>query len=257
MCGICGCGTNKNARHHGVLLSNPNNVNSDRLVQLEQDVFNKNDSYARQNRQYLQQHKIFTLNMISSPGSGKTSLLTATINALKDQLEISVIEGDQSSKLDADRIRETGARAIQINTGKGCHLDAHQVGHAIQELKPSDNSLLIIENVGNLVCPAPFDLGEAHKIVMLSVTEGEDKPLKYPDIFYAADLMIINKTDLLPYVDFNLEQCITYARQINSRLEVIQLSATKGDQLTEWTQWIMKQSQNDYLQNSRHLNTLI
>ncbi|MBV1897965.1 MAG: hydrogenase nickel incorporation protein HypB, partial [Cycloclasticus sp.] len=193
------------------------------------------------NRQYLQQHEIFALNIISSPGSGKTSLLTATIDALKDQLDINVIEGDQSSQLDAERIRNSGAKAIQINTGKGCHLDAHQVGHAIEDLNPADKGVLFIENVGNLVCPAPFDLGEAYKVVMLSVTEGEDKPLKYPDIFYAADLMIINKTDLLPYVDFNMDKCVEYAKQINPNLIIIELSATKGDGLSEWVQWIKAQ----------------
>ena len=181
------------------------------------------------------------MNIISSPGSGKTSLLTATIDALKDQLDIHVIEGDQSSELDAERIRNSGAKAIQINTGKGCHLDAHQVGHAIEDLNPADKGVLFIENVGNLVCPAPFDLGEAYKVVMLSVTEGEDKPLKYPDIFYAADLMIINKIDLLPYVDFNMDQCVAYAKQINPNLIIIELSATKGDGLSEWMQWIKTQ----------------
>jgi hydrogenase nickel incorporation protein HypB len=204
-------------------------------------VLGKNKRYAAKNRQYLQQHEIFALNIISSPGSGKTSLLTATIDGLKDQLDINVIEGDQSSELDAERIRSSGTKAIQINTGKGCHLDAHQVGHAIEDLNPADKGVLFIENVGNLVCPAPFDLGEAYKVVMLSVTEGEDKPLKYPDIFYAADLMIINKIDLLPYVDFNMDQCIAYAKQINPNLITIKLSATKGDGLSEWVQWIKTQ----------------
>ncbi|WP_435807224.1 hydrogenase nickel incorporation protein HypB [Shewanella psychromarinicola] len=210
-------------------------------MQLEKDVLGKNKRYAAKNRQYLQQHEIFALNIISSPGSGKTSLLTATIDGLKDQLDINVIEGDQSSELDAERIRSSGTKAIQINTGKGCHLDAHQVGHAIEDLNPADKGVLFIENVGNLVCPAPFDLGEAYKVVMLSVTEGEDKPLKYPDIFYAADLMIINKIDLLPYVDFNMDQCIAYAKQINPNLITIKLSATKGDGLSEWVQWIKTQ----------------
>jgi len=244
MCSICGCGTSEKSDHQ-------HDVNADlsehRLVKLEQDVLSKNNGYATQNRRHCHQCNIFALNIISSPGSGKTSLLTATIEALKSQVEINVIEGDQSSQLDADRIRATGANAIQINTGKGCHLDAHQVGHAIEDLNPADNSLLFIENVGNLVCPAPFDLGEAYKIVILSVTEGEDKPLKYPDMFYAADLMIINKIDLLPYVDFNMEQCIAYAKQINPKIIIIQLSATKGDHLTEWTQWIMNQKTLNFI----------
>ena len=241
MCTTCGCGSTETVNHQHTSKENATDTADLRLVQLEKDVLGKNKRYAAKNRQYLQQHEIFALNIISSPGSGKTSLLTATIDGLKDQLDINVIEGDQSSELDAERIRSSGAKAIQINTGKGCHLDAHQVGHAIEDLNPADKGVLFIENVGNLVCPAPFDLGEAYKVVMLSVTEGEDKPLKYPDIFYAADLMIINKIDLLPYVDFNMEQCIAYAKQINPNLIIIKLSATKGDGLSEWVQWIKAQ----------------
>ncbi|AFT66830.1 MAG: hydrogenase nickel incorporation protein HypB [Cycloclasticus pugetii] len=241
MCTTCGCGSTETVNHQHTSKENATDTADLRLVQLEKDVLGKNKRYAAKNRQYLQQHEIFALNIISSPGSGKTSLLTATIDALKDQLDINVIEGDQSSQLDAERIRNSGAKAIQINTGKGCHLDAHQVGHAIEDLNPADKGVLFIENVGNLVCPAPFDLGEAYKVVMLSVTEGEDKPLKYPDIFYAADLMIINKTDLLPYVDFNMDKCVEYAKQINPNLIIIELSATKGDGLSEWVQWIKAQ----------------
>ena len=241
MCTTCGCGSSETVNHQHASKVNAVDKTDLRLVQLEKDVLGKNKRYAEKNRQYLQQHEIFALNIISSPGSGKTSLLTATIDALKDQLDINVIEGDQSSQLDAERIRNSGAKAIQINTGKGCHLDAHQVGHAIEDLNPADKGVLFIENVGNLVCPAPFDLGEAYKVVMLSVTEGEDKPLKYPDIFYAADLMIINKTDLLPYVDFNMDKCVEYAKQINPNLIIIELSATKGDGLSEWVQWIKAQ----------------
>ncbi len=241
MCTTCGCGSTETVNHQHTSKENATDTADLRLVQLEKDVLGKNKRYAAKNRQYLQQHEIFALNIISSPGSGKTSLLTATIDALKDQLDINVIEGDQSSELDAERIRSSGAKAIQINTGKGCHLDAHQVGHAIEDLNPADKGVLFIENVGNLVCPAPFDLGEAYKVVMLSVTEGEDKPLKYPDIFYAADLMIINKTDLLPYVDFNMDKCVEYAKQINPNLIIIELSATKGDGLSEWVQWIKAQ----------------
>ena len=241
MCTTCGCGSTETVNHQHTSKENATDTADLRLVQLEKDVLGKNKRYAAKNRQYLRQHEIFALNIISSPGSGKTSLLTATIDALKDQLDIHVIEGDQSSELDAERIRNSGAKAIQINTGKGCHLDAHQVGHAIEDLNPADKGVLFIENVGNLVCPAPFDLGEAYKVVMLSVTEGEDKPLKYPDIFYAADLMIINKIDLLPYVDFNMDKCVEYAKQINPNLIIIELSATKGDGLSEWMQWIKTQ----------------
>lgn len=151
---------------------------------------------------------------------------------------MAVIEGDQQTTHDADRIRETGVKALQINTGKGCHLDAHMVGHALESLAPEQNSVLFIENVGNLVCPAAFDLGEAHKITILSVTEGEDKPLKYPDMFHASDLMILNKIDLLPHLDFDLDKCIDYARRVNPRIRVLQLSATTGEGMTAWRQWI-------------------
>ena len=178
------------------------------------------------------------MNLVSSPGAGKTTLLVETIKRLKDRLPIAVIEGDQQTEHDADRIRATGAAAVQINTGRVCHLDAHAIGYAVTELNVKDNSLLFIENVGNLVCPSSFDLGEAHKIVVLSVTEGDDKPVKYPDMFHAADVMIINKTDLLPYVDFDVERCIQYAKQVNPGIQVMQLSATKVDNFSEWTEWL-------------------
>jgi hydrogenase nickel incorporation protein HypB len=154
-----------------------------------------------------------------------------------------VIEGDQQTSFDADRIRATGVPAIQINTGKGCHLDAHMVGHALQQLPPLDRGLLLIENVGNLVCPAAFDLGEAHKVAILSVTEGEDKPLKYPDMFHAASLMILNKIDLLPHLRFDVEKCIEYARRVNPGIEVILLSAQSGEGMEEWMAWIRRESQ--------------
>lgn len=209
-----------------------------RMVQIEQDILSKNNQYASDNRDYFSKHGILALNLVSSPGSGKTSLLTETIALLKDQLDISVIEGDQQTTHDADRIRATGVKALQINTGKGCHLDAHQIGHALENLKPAAESILFIENVGNLVCPASFDLGEAHKVAILSVTEGEDKPLKYPDMFYAADLMILNKIDLLPYVDFDVAQCIQYAKQVNPRIKIVQLSAKSGIGMESWVQWL-------------------
>ncbi len=209
-----------------------------RMVQIEQDILGKNNQYAAANRGYFSEQGLLTLNLVSSPGSGKTSLLTETIGLLKDQLEMAVIEGDQQTTHDADRIRATGVKALQINTGKGCHLDAHQIGHAVENLKPEAKSILFIENVGNLVCPASFDLGEAHKVAILSVTEGEDKPLKYPDMFHAADLMILNKIDLLPYLDFDQEQCIQYAKQVNPRIKIIQLSAKTGAGMESWIQWI-------------------
>uniref|UniRef100_UPI003D12306E hydrogenase nickel incorporation protein HypB n=1 Tax=Sedimenticola sp. TaxID=1940285 RepID=UPI003D12306E len=186
----------------------------------------------------FQERQILALNLVSSPGSGKTTLLTRSIDDLKAELPITVIEGDQQTANDADRIRETGVPALQINTGKGCHLDAHMVGHAMESLKPDDNSLLFIENVGNLVCPAAFDLGEAHKVAILSVTEGEDKPLKYPDMFHAADLMILNKVDLLPYLDFDVAKCIEFAKRVNPDIEVLQLSAKSGEGMDAWYAWI-------------------
>ncbi|WP_317930522.1 hydrogenase nickel incorporation protein HypB [Halioxenophilus sp. WMMB6] len=209
-----------------------------RMVQIEQDILGKNNQYAAANRRWFTEHHILALNLVSSPGSGKTTLLTRTITDLAGQVAMSVIEGDQQTANDADRIRATGVNAIQINTGKGCHLDGHMVGHALENLAPEDNSYLFIENVGNLVCPSAFDLGEAHKVVILSVTEGEDKPLKYPDMFYAADLMLLNKIDLLPYLSFDVEQCIAYARQVNPKIKVLQLSATSGAGLEQWYQWL-------------------
>lgn len=223
MCTVCGCGSDA------------------RRVQVEINLLAKNNAYAAENRRYFQQHGIFALNLLSSPGSGKTTLLTRTITDLKEVFPIAVIEGDQQTSRDAERIRATGVSALQINTGKGCHLDGHMVGHAMEELQLEDNSVLFIENVGNLVCPASFDLGERFKVVILSVTEGEDKPLKYPDMFAAADVIILNKTDLLPYVEFNVEQCLAYARQVNPRIEVLQLSATTGEGMGRWYEWIERQ----------------
>jgi hydrogenase nickel incorporation protein HypB len=209
-----------------------------RMVQIEQDILSKNDQYAGDNRKHFAAHGILALNLVSSPGSGKTTLLTRTLTDLNGEIAFSVIEGDQQTANDADRIRETGVRALQINTGKGCHLDAHMVGNAMETLQPQEGSILFIENVGNLVCPAAFDLGEAHKVAILSVTEGEDKPLKYPDMFHAADLMILNKTDLLPHVDFDIARCIDYARRVNPRIKVLQVSARSGEGMEQWYAWL-------------------
>ena len=209
-----------------------------KMVQIEQDILSKNDRHARFNREFLAERGIFAVNLVSSPGSGKTTLLTETIQRLQPNTPVTVIEGDQQTTNDADRIRATGAKALQINTGKGCHLDASMVERALERLQPDENSVLFIENVGNLVCPAAFDLGEAHKIVVLSVTEGEDKPLKYPDMFRAASLMLLNKVDLLPYVSFDVARCIEYARRINPEIEVMQVSATKGDGMDLWVNWV-------------------
>ena len=212
-----------------------------RRIRVERDLLASNDAYAAANRQRLQAGGVFALNLVSSPGAGKTTLLVRTIAALQAELPLAVIEGDQQTSLDAERIRATGAAAVQINTGKGCHLDARQVGHALDKLPLPAGGLLLVENVGNLVCPAAFDLGEAHKVVILSVTEGEDKPLKYPDMFRAADLLLLNKIDLLPHVDFNVDQAIAYARQVNPKLAVLQLSATRpdtGDGFARWLDWL-------------------
>lgn len=209
-----------------------------RTVAIEQEILSKNNAYAAENRGYFNAHGILALNLVSSPGSGKTTLLVKTIERLSLEFPIAVVEGDQETSNDAARIRATRVPAIQINTGKGCHLDAHMVGHAVEHLGPVDDSILFIENVGNLVCPAAFDLGEAHKVVILSVTEGEDKPLKYPDMFHVADLMIIAKIDLLPHVDFDVAQTIANARKVNPRIKVLQLSARTGEGLDAWGQWI-------------------
>jgi hydrogenase nickel incorporation protein HypB len=213
-------------------------VSQERMVAIERDILSKNDAYARENRRALAAKGVFALNFVSSPGSGKTALLARTIEALKGRLAVSVIEGDQQTSNDAERIRATGAPAIQINTGKGCHLDAHMVAHAIETLDPEPNSTLFIENVGNLVCPAGFDLGEAHKVVVLSVTEGEDKPLKYPDMFVAADLLLLNKSDLLPHLDFDVGLCLANALRINPRLQTLVVSAKTGEGLAAFVAWI-------------------
>ncbi len=212
-------------------------LGTQRMVQIEQDILAKNNAYAKENRQALAARGIFALNLVSSPGAGKTTLLCRTI-AMLQGLPVAVIEGDQQTSQDAERIRASGAPAVQINTGKGCHLDAHMVGHALEQLTLAEHSLLMIENVGNLVCPAAFDLGEAHKVVILSVTEGEDKPIKYPDMFRAASLMLLNKIDLLPHLNFDVAATIAYARQVNPYIRVIQLSATSGEGMDEWLTYL-------------------
>ncbi len=255
MCTVCGCNeptghgqshdhshSHDHDHHHfgqGAAGVSVAGYTQDRLIQIEQNILSKNDGYADANRQWLSERGLLALNLVSSPGAGKTTLLVETLKALKDQMPLGVIEGDQETANDADRIRETGVPAIQINTGKGCHLDAHMIGHALQDLPLGPGGAVLIENVGNLVCPAAFDLGEASKVVILSVTEGEDKPIKYPDMFAAADLMILSKIDLLPYLDFDVDQAIEYAHRVNPNLEVIRLSAKTGEGLQEWQDWIL------------------
>ena len=213
-------------------------LGQERIVRIERDILSKNNGYARDNRARFARSGTFALNFVSSPGSGKTTLLCRTIEDLKQRLPVAVIEGDQQTSNDAERIRKTGAKAVQVNTGKGCHLDAHMVGHALDDLELADGGVLFIENVGNLVCPAAFDLGEAHKVVVLSVTEGEDKPAKYPDMFAAADLMLLNKADLLPHLDFDVGACMAAALKVNPSIQILTVSARTGEGMAAFYAWI-------------------
>ncbi|MCD6200831.1 MAG: hydrogenase nickel incorporation protein HypB [Bacteroidales bacterium] len=213
-----------------------------REVVIEQNILSKNDLLAERNRGYFEAKKIAAFNLVSSPGSGKTSLLERTITAMKGKKDFFVIEGDQQTMHDADRIHATGVPVIQINTGNGCHLDARMIHEAVKELDPGEDSVLMIENVGNLVCPSLFDLGESKRIVVMSVPEGDDKPIKYPTMFQSSDLCIINKTDLLPYVDFDMEKVKNYARQVKPEMEFIELSVRTGEGMEPWYEWIEKNS---------------
>jgi hydrogenase nickel incorporation protein HypB len=253
MCATCGCGNESavitvagHEHEHHDDHDHPHDHHDDHIhtetISLEQKVLEKNDQLAERNRQWLVGHGILALNVTSSPGAGKTTLLERTIREMTADRSVAVIEGDQETLLDAERIRAAGARAVQVNTGAGCHLDADMVHRALHALGPESGSLLFIENVGNLVCPALFDLGEHSKVVVISVTEGADKPLKYPHMFAAAGLVIINKTDLLPYVDFDLEVCSSYARSVNPGVNILPLSATTGDGMQEWYDWIASQA---------------
>jgi hydrogenase nickel incorporation protein HypB len=205
---------------------------------LEQNLLAKNNLMAAQNRGWFKGRQITALNLVSSPGAGKTTLLVKTIEDLQTEIPIAVIEGDQATSHDAERIQATGCPAIQVNTGTGCHLEAAMVERGLAALNPPLGSLLLIENVGNLVCPALFDLGEAAKVVMLSVTEGDDKPLKYPHMFRASQVMVLTKTDLLPYVSFDVDRCLAYAHQVNPDLIIFQVSAVTGTGLDRWYDWI-------------------
>jgi hydrogenase nickel incorporation protein HypB len=209
-----------------------------RIVTVEIDLLAKNDDLADRNRRWLAERGIVALNLMSSPGSGKTTLLARTISDIGAEVPCTVLEGDQETVLDAERIGATGARVVQINTGAGCHLDADMVAEGLRVLAPEPGSLLFVENVGNLVCPALFDLGEAGRVVIMSVTEGADKPLKYPHMFRTADLMLVNKVDLLPYVDFDVDRCVSYARRAKRDVEVLEVSATRGDGLGAWYDWL-------------------
>lgn len=264
MCSVCGCGTGSVEGHshshdhthdhghghdhshdhghdlhfgHGPAGAEVAGMSQERLIEIETDILAKNDAYADANRKVLNGLGAFAVNLVSSPGSGKTSLLCKTIEALGEQ-PLAVIEGDQQTANDADRIRATGAPAVQVNTGKGCHLDGHMVGHAMEHLDLKEGSLLFIENVGNLVCPAGFDLGEDCKVAILSVTEGEDKPLKYPDMFTASRLALLNKVDLAPYCDVDLDLYEKNLRRVNPGIEVIRISARTGEGMENWLNWL-------------------
>jgi hydrogenase nickel incorporation protein HypB len=211
-------------------------------IRLETDVLAKNNRLAERNRGWFAGRNIFALNLMSGPGAGKTTLLERSIRDLGKELSLSVVEGDQETINDAERIRATGCRVVQINTGTGCHLDAVMLAKGLQQLDPPPNSVVLIENVGNLVCPALLDLGERSRVVIASVTEGDDKPIKYPHMFYQSDVMILNKIDLLPYVPFSVDRCLAFARQVNPHIRVIQVSALRGDGLGEWYDWIRQRA---------------
>lgn len=258
MCTVCGCSEGEtkihgHSHHHGhdphhshdhhhhygegLAGADVPGMSQERLIEIETSILAKNDSYADANRARLQALGVLAVNLVSSPGSGKTTLLCKTIEALADQ-PLAVIEGDQQTQNDADRIRATGAPAVQVNTGKGCHLDAHMVGHAMDHLEMQHGSMLFIENVGNLVCPASFDLGEYGKVAILSVTEGEDKPLKYPDMFTAARLAILNKIDLAPHCDVDLDLYEANLRRVNPDIAILRVSVKTGEGMRAWIGWL-------------------
>ena len=245
MCATCGCDTTTHEHFHAhghVHDHHGSHEHRATTINVERDILYENSLLAERNRGYFSARQVLAINLVSSPGSGKTALLERTLTDMKGQLVCAVIEGDQQTANDADRIHATGTRVVQINTGKGCHLDAHMVLHAMEGMKPEINSVLFIENVGNLVCPAAFDLGEGERVVVMSVTEGDDKPLKYPDMFLTSTLCIINKTDLLPYVPFNLEKAKENARKVNHRLEIIELSCQSGEGLPVWYDWLNRKA---------------
>jgi len=233
MCTDCGCSSTDHTHHH---------EHESRTIRVEEDLLAKNNRLAAGNRRLFISNQLLVLNLVSSPGSGKTSILERTLTDLKGQLNFSVLEGDQQTANDAERIAATGVPVKQINTGTGCHLDAHMIGHGVDNFDLAATDILMIENVGNLVCPASFDLGEDYKVAVLSITEGEDKPLKYAQMFQAADIMLINKIDLLPYLRFDLEQCKTYARQVNPQIAIMELSCHSGAGMQQWYDWLVRET---------------
>jgi len=271
MCGTCGCGSGNNGpeilkpgehshthddfhhhehhgehshneshhHHHEHTQANDNSQNhKHKVLEIEQDILQSNQLLAARNRGYFEAKNIFTLNLVSSPGSGKTSILERTLTDLKNEISFYVIEGDQQTLNDANRIDALHIPVIQINTGKGCHLESDTVYEAVKKLDIKDNSVLMIENVGNLVCPSMFDLGESKRVVIISTTEGEDKPIKYPDMFHSSDICIINKIDLLPYVNIDVQKLKNYALQVNPNFEFFEVSAIKGDGMNKWYNWL-------------------
>lgn len=250
MCTTCGCSPVENHSHdhdhkkhaHNVHHHHHHHEKADgeisKRIAVETDILDKNNRLAAGNRALFASQGVFALNLVSSPGSGKTTILERTLREMAGTVRCAVIEGDQQTDNDAVRIAATGVQVKQINTGAGCHLDAHMVLHAAESFDLGNLDLLLIENVGNLVCPASFDLGENHKVVVLSVTEGEDKPLKYPHMFHAADLMLLNKTDLLPYLKFDVEKCREMALRVNPGIKIIELSAQSGEGMDLWYSWL-------------------
>lgn len=240
MCLDCGCAPKDHHHHHNH--DHQHEHGQGTIVRIEEDLLGKNNRLAAANRARFAAHRLLVLNLVSSPGSGKTSILERTLSDLKTQWRFAVLEGDQQTANDAERIAATGVPVHQINTGAGCHLDAHMVGHGVDHFDLAACDILMIENVGNLVCPAAFDLGEDHKVAVLSVTEGEDKPLKYPQMFQAAEVLLINKLDLLPHLRFDLEKCREFARRVNTRLEIIELSCQSGEGMERWYEWLLERA---------------
>ena len=263
MCGTCGCGTdgvainkpNQNHSHnhehnHGHDHDHHHHHGDKTVIDLERDILSKNNLDAARNRGYFEAKNIFTLNLVSSPGSGKTSILETTLKDLKDRFPFYVIEGDQQTLNDANRIDALNVPVVQVNTGKGCHLESDMIYDAVKQLQPKENSILMIENVGNLVCPSMFDLGEQKRVVIISITEGEDKPIKYPDMFYSADICLINKMDLLPHLNFDLKKLKEYALQVNHHLQFFEVSATTGQGMDAWYNWLEAELEKNKLKNA-------
>ena len=264
MCGTCGCGSDSNGPtilkpgehkhtheghthehgdHHHDSHTHSHDHNHDhkhKVLEIEQDILQNNQVLAARNRGYFEAKNIFALNMVSSPGSGKTSILERTLADLKDEIPFYVIEGDQQTLNDANRIDALNIPVIQINTGKGCHLESDMIFDAVKNLDVKNDAILMIENVGNLVCPSMFDLGENKRVVIISTTEGEDKPIKYPDMFHTSDICIINKIDLLPYLNIDIDKLKNYALQVNPNLQFFEISATTGEGMDAWYKWLKK-----------------